>query len=89
MLILAMMKKEPGVEVELPKFDASGVTEISPFLKPSGMTRAFAEDAQFGPACGQVAGLSRVIHRSVLNLAEAGAGPGSKAGSSGCRRDND
>lgn len=81
MLIMAMIKEEPDVAVQLPKFGASGPVDISAPLRAAGMTRAFSKHAQFGPACEQAASLSRVIHQSAVSVTEAGTGAESKAGS--------
>jgi serpin B len=70
--VLSSMKNEKRVLVQMPRFQVSAKLELSSALQAMGMTRAFAENAQFGLMCADPVKISQVVHQAWIKVAEKG-----------------
>lgn len=70
--VIAAMKNEPMVVVQLPRFEVSARLELKDTLSSMGMARAFSRDAEFGAMCQEPLMISKVIHQAWVKVAEEG-----------------
>ena len=71
--VLAAMKQEKRVRVQMPKFEQSAKIELSKALSALGMPRAFGGEAEFGLICEKPElKISKVFHQAWVKVAEKG-----------------
>ncbi|RBP36079.1 serpin B [Roseimicrobium gellanilyticum] len=70
--ILAGLKNEPEVVVQLPRFEVSARLGLEDALAAMGMARAFSDDAEFGAMCKESLKIAKVIHKAWVKVAEEG-----------------
>lgn len=71
--VLAAMKQEKRVHVQMPKFELSAKVELSAALSALGMPRAFGGEAEFGLICEKPElKISKVFHQAWVKVAEKG-----------------
>jgi serpin B len=69
-----------GVQVSLPKFSAEYSVELSEQLKILGMKQAFAGEADFSSMSNMPLFISRVIHKTFIEVNERGTRAGAATG---------
>jgi serpin B len=70
--VVAALKPEREVVVQLPRFEVSARVGLNAPLGALGMTRAFSRDAEFGAMCKEPLMISKVIHQAWVKVAEDG-----------------
>jgi serpin B len=71
--VVAALKPEREVVVQLPRFEVSARLGLNEPLAALGMSRAFSRDAEFGAMCKEPLMISKVIHQAWVKVAEDGA----------------
>ncbi|HSI63173.1 MAG TPA: serpin family protein [Candidatus Saccharimonadia bacterium] len=70
--VVAALKLEREVVVQLPRFEVSARLGLNEPLGALGMMRAFSRDAEFGAMCKEPLMISKVIHQAWVKVAEDG-----------------
>ncbi|QIF04650.1 serpin family protein [Roseimicrobium sp. ORNL1] len=70
--VIAALKSEPQVVVELPRFEVSARLALESTLAAMGMGRAFSDDAEFGAMSSESLKIAKVIHQAWVKVAEEG-----------------
>jgi serpin B len=70
--VVAALKPEREVVVQLPRFEVSARLGLNAPLGALGMMRAFSRDAEFGAMCKEPLMISKVIHQAWVKVAEEG-----------------
>jgi serpin B len=70
--VLAEMREEKRVIVQLPRFEATTKLQLAKNLKAMGMPRAFTDEAQFTLMSESPLAISEVVHQAWVKVAEKG-----------------